>query len=65
MFNKDFLLAYMKSALDKGVKEGTRGVIQDLAEGLSEEHLGKLVDILQDVLTKKRANKVLTVDSKT
>ena len=52
-FQTDFIKNYLKSALDKGVKEGSRTIVEELAEGLSEEHLSKLIDILVSVRSKK------------
>jgi hypothetical protein len=49
----DFIKNYLRSALDKGVKEGSRTVVEELAEGLSEDHLTKLIDILASVRSKK------------
>jgi hypothetical protein len=49
----DFIKNYLKSALDKGVKEGSRTIVEELAEGLSEDHLTKLIDILATVRSKK------------
>jgi hypothetical protein len=52
-FQTDFIKNYLKSALDKGVKEGSRTIVEELAEGLSEDHLTKLIDILATVRSKK------------
>jgi hypothetical protein len=49
----DFIKNYLKTALDKGLKEGSRTIVEELAEGLSEEHLTKLIDILATVRSKK------------
>jgi hypothetical protein len=49
----DFIKMYLKNALEKGLKQGSTAVVEDLANGLSLEHLQKLIDILVSVRNKK------------
>lgn len=57
----DFVISYLKQALGNGFKTGGKQVIEDLANGLSDENLGKLIEILVDVRKKKQAQSTVTV----
>jgi hypothetical protein len=55
----DFIKMYLKSTLERGFKTGGRSVVQDLADGLSDEHLTKLIDLLVETRLKRtQANRI-------
>jgi cytochrome c553 len=57
--NPDFIKTYLKSTLEKGFKTGGRSVVQDIADGLSDEHLNKLIELLLETRRKRaEANKI-------
>jgi hypothetical protein len=57
--NPDFIKMYLKSTLEKGFKTGGRSIVQDIADGLSDDHLNKLIELLVETRRKRaEANKV-------
>ncbi len=56
--NADFIQAYLRDALRKGVRQGGSTFIEELAESLPEETLRGMIVILQNVLKKKRLRDV-------
>jgi hypothetical protein len=58
----DFIKMYLKSTLENAFKTGGRSVVQDVADGLSDEHLGKLIDLLLE--TKEKRAKTRRIDVK-
>lgn len=61
MAELSFLKSYIQGALAKGINEGTRATIEDLASGLSEENLSKFIEVLSGVLEKKKLAKTVVV----
>jgi len=59
--NSDFIVFALKGALDKGVKDGARAFIEDIANKLNEEQLEKLSAILTAVLAKKKEARTVEV----
>ena len=50
----NMITLYIKNALGNGFKTGGKQVVEDLANGLSDENLRKLIEILVDVRRKKQ-----------
>lgn len=61
--NADFLQAYLRTALQKGLRNGGTAFIEELVDGLPEETLLTIQSIVAAVLKRKEAAK-RTVDAK-
>jgi hypothetical protein len=61
MSELDFIKTYIQSALARGLNTGTRATLEELAGGLSEEHLTQFIAILSGVLEKKKDARKVSV----
>jgi hypothetical protein len=52
--NNDFIKAFVKQALVKGVADGATSFIEELAEALTIEQLQKLIKMMNKILDKKK-----------
>lgn len=52
--NEDMIGMYLKHLITKSLASGGTTMLSELAESLSTESLGKLIDILKKVYDKKR-----------
>ena len=52
--NQDMFAMYMKNVLTKALSSGGTTMLEELAESLSDDSLGKLIDILSKIRDKRK-----------
>ena len=52
--NQDMFAMYMKNVLTKALSSGGTTMLEELAESLPDDSLGKLIDILSKIRDKRK-----------